>query len=494
MCAKLFPRRDGALYQILEVSALLSVVEWRIIMAQTIIIDPLTRISGFLEINAEVEQNKIIDARAQGVLYRGFEKMLKGRPPLDAIFFTERICGICSVAHSYASALALEEALHIFVTRNDSYIREIIHGFEFIQNHLRHFYLMVFPSFVWIKNLPVADGVQYVDYRIPEDKNRRLEEHYAQAIEAARLAHEGQAVLGGKAPHNHGIFAGGVTADISAYKLTKVKTIVLRLLSFVSTAMLEDLQTIAQYYPEYYHMGASYPNFLSYGVFDNEEPEISYVKPGVLVNGIRYDFQPEAITSQIRYAWYKDNASQDEPDPAKPGAYTFIKAPRYNDLPMEVGPLARMLISGNYQGGHSCMDRIAARVMEAQRILRIMEQLVDRIELMPNNQREYLIPFASGGSGFIDTTRGALAHFIDIRDQVIDRYFIITPSNWNLSPKDDKGRPGTIEKALIGTVLQDVHNPVEIGRIVRSYDPCVSCATHLIGPDGSLSDIELNVL
>ena len=102
-------------------------------MAQ-IIIDPITRISGYLEIRSEVEENKIISAEARGLLYRGFEKMLQGRYPLDAIFFTERICGICSAAHAYASTLALDDALQTPTTLNDRYLRDIIHGFEYIQN------------------------------------------------------------------------------------------------------------------------------------------------------------------------------------------------------------------------------------------------------------------------------------------------------------------------------------------------------------------------
>jgi hydrogenase large subunit len=160
---------------------------------------------------------------------------------------------------------------------------------------------------------------------------------------------------------------------------------------------------------------------------------------------------------------------------------------------MEVGPLARMLISGNYSGGHSCLDRIYARTLEAEKILTIMDGLNDRIELLPNNQRPYAIPVASQGTGLIDTTRGALGHFISIKDKVIEHYEVLTPSNWNLSPKDSDGQPGTIEKALIGTVIGDPQSPVEIGRIIRSFDPCVSCATHLSGKNGYRTRIDLPV-
>lgn len=457
-----------------------------------IIIDPITRISGFLEIKAEVENNQIIDAEARGLLFRGFETMLKGRAPLDAIFFTERICGICSAAHAYASTLALESALQIEISQNDHYLREIIHGFEYIQNHLRHFYIMIFPSFVKINTLPVANVQQYSDFRLPKVVNERLEEHYAMGFEYSRLAHEGQAVLAGKAPHNHGIFAGGVTTDITAYKIEKVRATIKKLSSFVTTIMREDAQVLSTYYPDYYNLGVSYPYFMSYGAFDNREEDISYLSPGILADGIYYPFQPEYISEQIKSTWFQNDETGNI-NMSKTDAYTFIKAPRYNNMPMEVGPLARMLISGNYSGGHSCMDRIMARTLETVKILSIMTNLIERIELRPNGQRELFMPDIAVGSGLIDTTRGALAHYISIKNKIIEHYNIITPSNWNLSPKDENGVSGVIEKALIGTTIEDTNKPVEIGRIVRSFDPCVSCATHLITQSGEEKVIEVLV-
>ncbi len=457
-----------------------------------IIIDPFTRISGFLEIKAEVEENRITEAESRGLLFRGFEKMLRGRSPLDAVFFTERICGICSAAHSYASTLALEDALKIKPTLNDKYMRELIHGFEFIQNHIRHFYIMVLPSFVNITVPAVANTMRYNDFRLPEEISRRLNANYEQGFVIGKLAHEGEAVLAGKAPHNHGIFVGGVTTDITAYKIEKIKSIISRLYTFVSTTMKEDAEIIANYYSDYYEKGISYPYFMSYGTFDNEEPELSYVKPGVLIDGTLYPLEPEKINEQIRYSWFLQDA-QETVDLTKEGAYTFIKAPRYQHLPMEVGPLARMLISGNYIGGYSCMDRIIARVLEAEKILSIMGKLAERVELLSNGQRDYIIPDVTSGVGLIDTTRGALGHWISIQNKVIEHYDVITPSNWNLSPKDNDNIPGAIERALIGTTLQDVNNPPEIGRIVRSFDPCVSCATHLITRDGIKNSIEVRV-
>lgn len=445
-----------------------------------ITIDPITRISGFLEIRAEAEDNTIVSAEAKGLLFRGFETMLKGRSPFDAIYFNERICGICSAAHSYASALAIENALGIVVPENDRMLRDIIHGFEYIQNHLRQFYLFAVPDYVKIPGITIADNPENKDYRLTEGLTKQIGEHYISGIKLSMLAHEGQAVLGGKAPHNHGIFVGGVSTSIDAYKLEKVKSIIRQLLDFVSNAMAEDIAVIAEYYPDYFEKGISYPNFMSYGVFNYEDAAISYVKPGILMDNTSYELNPDLITEQIKYSWFQPDTDNNQVDLSKTDAYTFIKAPRYAGYPMEVGPLARQLISGEYKGGHSCMDRNIARVRETDKVLNIMQSLADRVTLTANAEGRYQIPQTAFGMGLIDTTRGSLGDWIQIDNQVIHYYNIVTPSMWNLSPKDEAGNPGVIEKALIGTVLVNVDKPVEIGRIVRSFDPCVSCATHFI--------------
>lgn len=463
-------------------------------MGKTITIDPVTRISGFLEIKAEVEGNAIAKANASGLLFRGFEKMLKGRSPLDAVYFTERICGICSTAHSMASTLALENALKITVSLNDNYIRDMLHGFEFIQNHLRHFYLLSMPSYAKISSIKLIEEQQYTDFRLPERINKKIEEDYVKSIELSRLAHEGLAILGGKAPHNHGIFVGGVTVNIDAYKLEKVKSIIRNIESFVKTKMKEDVEIISKYYSDYFNKGEAYPYFMTYGVFDKyEDPEITYVKPGVMKDNIRYPLELDKITEQIHYSWYKRDQGLEEVDLSKLGAYTFIKAPRYLGLPMEVGPLARLIVSGEYTNGHSCMDRNIARVLETEKILGIMKRLSERIELKPNYQKVYDIPETAYGVGLTDTTRGALGHWIEIDKKVINHYNIITPTVWNLSPKDESNLPGTIERALIGTKLNNIKEPIEIGRIVRSFDPCVSCATHVIGSAGDAEIVEVLV-
>ncbi|MCQ1529603.1 nickel-dependent hydrogenase large subunit [Lutispora saccharofermentans] len=467
-------------------------------MAETVIINPVTRISGFMEIKVEIENHIVADAKCSGLLFRGFERMLKGRPPLDAIYFTERICGICSTAHSMASSLALEEALGVLPELNDKYIRDFMHGCEFIQNHIRHFYQYTLPDYVRGVNISALRYESHDDFRLPQKLDNLLTKHYFESLEYSRMAHEMLAALGGKAPHNHGIFAGGVTVDMEADKYIKVKSILDKIIAFVEIVMIYDANIIGEYYPEYYFMGEGYGNLLSYGVFDYQDKEIRYISPRVFYDGIYEKADLSKVTESIYSSWYKAPVNERQPpgqpveeDFHKDDAYTWVKCPRYEGLPMEVGPLARMFLSGDYRRGISAMDRTMARVLEIDKIGHIMKALLNRIELKRSSQRIYDIPQSAKGTGLIDTTRGALGHWIAIEDKKISNYDIITPTAWNLSPHDSKGLLGPVEKALAGTRVEDIKNPVELGRIARTFDPCVSCATHVISDEAEPFKIKI---
>lgn len=458
-------------------------------MDTKIIIDPVTRISGFLRIEVQINNNTVTDAKCSGLIYRGFEKMLKGRSPLDAVYFTERICGICSTAHSYVSTIALENALHVVPSKTDNIIRAIIHGCEFLQNHIRHFYLYTLPDYVKIPGPSPLENVEFTDMRIPEKENDYLNEDYLKAVKYSRMAHEAIGILGGKAPHNHGILPGGVTCNLDAIKITKLKYIISEIRDFITFNMIRDVKTIGNYYNDYFYMGKGYGNLMSYGVFDNfEDNSLNYVKPGVMINGTRKVFMPQNITQNIHYSWYEESGNADL---SKSEAYSFIKAPRYDGYAMEVGPLSRMILSGDYINRVSCMDRLTARVMEAKKIADLIYILLDKLSPYSSPINNIEMPDEAEGSGFSDTTRGALAHFVSIKKQKIENYSIITPTAWNASSKDDAKNPGVIEKALIGTTVSDLNHPSEIGRIVRSFDPCISCAVHVTGC--SIPSLEFNM-
>jgi Ni,Fe-hydrogenase I large subunit len=448
-------------------------------MSKTITINPFTRISGFMEIKIDVENYQVKNAYSSGIMYRGFEQMLIGRHPLDVVYFTERICGICSTAHSAASVMALEKALNIEVPQQAKVLRNLIHGCEFLQNHIRHFYLYTTPDFVRGAGInPEGHG----DFRLPVSINDRILNNYYNAIEASRMSHQLLAIYGGKAPHNHGIAPGGVSVEVTADNIIKFKSILEKISYFIDTCMVTDVYSISQYYDDCFKVGKGPENFLSYGVFDNMGyPYESYVSPGVFMDGKYEKFRGENIKEDITYSWYSNELL---PEPGKINAYSWIKATRYNGAPMEVGPLARLYLSGKYRRGISSMDRTIARVLETQIICNLMKGWIDLLSpglyILPCPE----LPDSASGTSFVDTTRGALSHKITIENKKVASYIIITPTMWNGSPRDGSGNLGTIERALIGAPVADENNPVEIGRIVRSFDPCISCGTHLYSCDG----------
>jgi len=468
-------------------------------MSKRLVINPVTRISGFLEIDATVEDNIVTDAHTKGLLFRGFEKMLTGRSPFDAVYFTQRICGICSSAHAMASTMALEDAMNIEVSDQGKYLRDIIHGCEYLQNHIRHFYQYTLPDYVAMPQNNTLLNAKQTDLRLPKIKNDLLVQHYFDSLDISRSAHEMLAVLGGKAPHNHGIFIGGITTQATKEKISRLFSLLHNITEFIDSKMIPDAQTIAQYYRDYFEMGEGCGNFLSYGCFNNySQLGTLYLNPFVYHDGVKQVLAPERITENIATSWYTDqtetyapNETIAEPDLAKSQAYSWVKAPRYNDLPYESGPLARMWLSGDYRHGISAMDRTIARVLEAKKIAGIIKVLLSNLIPGTDVQQVYSVPSAALGKGLIDTTRGALGHWLKIENQLISFYQIIAPSTWNLSTRTEDNLPGPGEKALIGTQITDPANPVELGRIIRSFDPCISCATHIYQGGNLVNSIQI---
>lgn len=457
-------------------------------MAERITINPLTRISGFLQVDVLVDNGVVKDAVNSGLLFRGFEKILLNRSPFDAVYFTQRICGICSAAHSMASTLALEDALEVIPSEQGRILRDFVHGCEFLQNHIRHFYQYTVPDYVRLPDkLPLFDTIGN-DFRLPDKETEMITNHYFESLKISMKAHDMLAVYGGKAPHNHGIFVGGITTKATADTVIRLKALLSDIREFIGTKMMEDVQILARAYEDYFHLGSGIGNLMSYGCFnDYNTLGTLYLNPSLWMDRQIISFDSHNITESIDYAWYSGKDTYEpfetvsEPDMQKRQAYSWVKAPRYLGRPFEVGPLARQILSGCYPNHVSAMDRTVARVYEANKIGEILSILLDQVIPDVDTQSRYELPRQAKGVGLIDTTRGALGHWLKINDNKIAFYQIITPSVWNLSTRDANSL-GTSELSLIGTPIADNKNPVEIGRILRSFDPCVSCATHVLTP------------
>jgi hydrogenase large subunit len=171
------------------------------------------------------------------------------------------------------------------------------------------------------------------------------------------------------------------------------------------------------------------------------------------------------------------------PEYPKGEAYSWIKAPRLRSKPFEAGPLARMWINGSYQGGISVMDRHVARALEAVKIAKAMSGWLNGLIPGKTAYDNTYDQYSGVGVGLSEAPRGALGHWVKIVGNKISKYQVITPTCWNASPRDNFGVPGPMEQALIGTPIENPDQPIEALRVIHSYDPCLSCAVHIMRPD-----------
>lgn len=467
-------------------------------MSRLIRISPVTRINGFWNVEVEVDNGRVTDARSSGLIFRGLEKILQGRDPRDAVYLTERICGICSTAHGLAAAYAIENALDLEVPENATLIRNLTFGADLLQNHVRHFYLLSIVDFVEGLNVPPMVPRYKGGYRIPKNETEIIMQNYNEHFEIARKCHEMVAVFGAKIPHQHGIVAGGVTVHPDTSKIQKLLFMLDAVDKFITGKMLPDAERLAHYYADYYEIGRGHGNMLAYANFPTGPKQQKPVIPfGVVEKGRVEKFTEGRIIEYLKYAWYNGRPLSPEkgetnPDAYKEGGYSWVKAPRYKGKPFETGPLAHLWVKGDYTRGISTMDRIMARVLEAKMVAGLMKEWAVKLKQGQPIYSPFEFPDREiSGVGYHGAMRGALGHWVTIKNKRIDRYQIVTPSAWSCSPRDDNGVRGPVEEALIGTPVADPDNPIEIGRVVRAFDPCLACAIHVIRPGRSMGTFQI---
>lgn len=503
-------------------------------------VDPVTRIEGHLKIEVVVENGVVKEADSSGMMFRGLELMLQGRDPRDAQRYCQRICGVCPTSHSIAATLNLDSAFGISgkIPDNGRLVRNLILGAAHIADHILQFYHLVALDYVdvtqvlgYTGNDPVLNSVKAFaergelapfvpryegDYRLKKEVNIDALAHYVKALEMRRKGQEMLTIFGGKMPHNMGVIPGGVTETVTVDKIASFLWRLNELRDFIDNVYLQDVIAVAQAYPDYFEIGVGCKRLLAYGSFDLEGNNPDYTKrkrlfkQGTVSPELKLEeLDVKKIREHVKHSWYDDSSSKKHPSegqtvplPNKIGAYSWSKAPRYDGQVYEVGPLARMMTT--YLSGdvtvknlvdsvlakfnakpsvlYSVLGRHAARALYCKVVADTMPGWL--LQLKPGEPAyvEYEIPDESAGMGIVDGARGALGHWIHIKDKKILNYQAVVPSTWNLGPKDDQGLPGPVEQALIGTKIKDEKNPFEIGRIVRSFDPCLACAIHVMTP------------
>lgn len=479
-------------------------------MAKITIIDPVSRIEGHLKVEVTIDtvkgKQQVTDAKCTGTLFRGFENVLVGRDTKDAPYITQRICGVCPTSHNVAACLAIEQAAGITVPANARLLRNLVFGANSIQSHLLHFYLL--SSLEYISppaSAPWAPSWNVDLMRSPAMK--QIVTNFTAAVAMRREAHEMGAIFAGRMPGLSAMQAGGFTTKPTAAMISKFTDYLKKQISFINGSYIPDVQLLASKYPDYSKLGRGPGNLMAFGAYeldDTANPNRLF-KRGVVFNSkptTVEELSTANITEMVASSWYDDSTDKANPaqgktvtvDPAtKPAAYTWLKSPRYNNQPLEVGPLARMWINGDYRAGISVMDRHLARALEAKKLAEAMLTWLGQLKEGAPTYTKCDVPFEKAGEGLTEAARGALGHWLATAPKTklapngassISNYQVITPTCWNASPKDTNGVKGTIEQALIGIPITNASLPIEVLRVVHSFDPCLACAVHVMHPDG----------
>ncbi len=440
----------------------------------------LTRLEGEVQLRLLWKKGKIADAFVIAPFYRGFEELLVGKPLMDALVITPRVCGICGHAHLRATVEAIENVIRdngkeVKLSGKAKLIRDITLSLEKIQNHLRWFYVYLMPDFVRL------------DSSLGDDFAPVKGSAWKEGIKASNYATQALAVFAGQWPHSSYMVPGGITADPLEIDLLKAKSLVDNLLEFYQE------KVIGMRYEEYLTLkgeeltdrvkgdmgrfislcsskgldkvGSSYGRFLAGG-----EP-IKTVLTGTKL-GRRAEFQMSKVKELTDYSYFSEN----------PKAYTWTKAVRYGGLPYETGPLARMVILRNRRIyplfkrlKDSFMLRVIARMEELLHLILDVRNKLSRVDLKepgwikPPAEIKHL---SGEGTGVIEAARGTLIHKVEVSKGRIKKYDIITPTVWNLGSRDSKYL-GVVEKALIG-----LDSEVVASMVLRSFDVCSVCTTH----------------
>ncbi|MBI2313529.1 MAG: nickel-dependent hydrogenase large subunit [Betaproteobacteria bacterium] len=479
-----------------------------------LVVGPFNRVEGDLEVTLDIAGGAVRSARVNSPMYRGFEQILQGKHPLDALVLAPRICGICSVSQSSAAAYALEQAMGLDVPENGRLARNLILANENVADHFTHFYLFFMPDFAregyrgraWFEG--AAGRFKAVSGSAAAD-----------AVPVRGRFLEIMGTLAGKWPHTQTIQPGGSSRPVEASEKIHVYAVLKEFRSFLEHTLFGDrLETVAGLDSidalelwaaarpangsdfalflriandlKLEKLGRAYDRFLSYGAYPQGNGR--WFRAGVW-DGKSRELRLDAITEDLASSWLAGPEAPRHPAQGitlptedKPAAYSWCKAPRLAGRPMETGALARQVVSGHplvrdlvKRGGGNVKSRVVARLLEIALVVPAMEQWVRALK--PDQ------PFCSHGelpeeaqcAGLAESARGSLGHWVEIANGRIHNYQIVSPTTWNFSPRDREGTPGPLEQALEGTpVNAGETTPLAVQHVVRSFDPCMVCTVH----------------
>ena len=352
----------------------------------TILIDPVTRIEGHMKVEVTLDSNNVVsDVKSSGTLYRDFENFLLNRVPKDAAVITQRVCGVCPIPHAVASSLAIEKILNFSPNLQALLLRNLILGANFVDSNILHFYHLTLMDYIKGPEMSPWVPTYEQDLRFTQAETDMLIQNYVTALRIRRIAHEMVSKIAGKMPHAASITPGGVTAIPDSTDINYMKETLIEIQNFINTTYKNDISLLASKYNDYYNIGKGYGNLIAFGVFDTNLSGTKLFPAGTVSNGTVSGFSEGSINEYVKYSWYSSPSGVNPatgsttPDFNKAGAYTWLKAPRYNSVPYEAGPLARTWVSGDYNKGVSVIDRHYARYVETAKIAAAMKTWLDSL-------------------------------------------------------------------------------------------------------------------
>jgi len=448
-------------------------------------VEIVERIEGEAKLNCSWENDVISDARIDFLNFRGFEFILEGKSPLDALVYTPRICGICGQAHLKATVEALEGLYknvgeELTITNKAKLIREIGLNIEIIDSHIKWFYMFILPDII---------KLQHNDLNIYEPlKGSRW-------IEASKTASEtikALAVLGGQWPHTSYMLPGGVVSDPTLLDLTSITNYMDYAISFFEKSLCgKDIEKYLSFdnVDDLNRLKGDLKYFTNMS-FENSLHKIGKSYQHYMVLGQSTLFERgrirQRLTNKLDLTKLKEHSEHTfEIDESKNSdkKTTWAKSVTYDNRFYETGPLARAMVSNrpfitslhdSYKD--SIFVRIMARMDELAHLLYTTKNLIKQIDI---SEESFIKPKISlkdipsaKAKAVVEACRGSLYHGVEINKGKIKSYDVITPTVWNLGP-EHKELKGVAQKAIIGL------KSTELAKItLRSFDVCSVCTTH----------------
>ncbi|MBI3784734.1 MAG: nickel-dependent hydrogenase large subunit [Deltaproteobacteria bacterium] len=380
--------------------------------------------------------------------------------------------------------------------------------------------------------------------KLPPEVNLLAVAHYLQALEYQRVSNQVVAILGGKTPHIQNLAVGGVMnainldslATLNMDRIYMMKDRLDEVVPFVQDVYFPDACAIAAFYADWFDIGSGVKNYLAVPDLPTDTASTQFDIPGGTIfdgdlagvrriSGSRDDYFRKGVVEDVTHGWYQGRGAQhpwqgetipDYTDFQDDGKYSWVKAPRFEGKPMQVGPLASVLVS--YAQGHeltkkwtdlalqrvsaiaqkpitidkmhSTMGRYLARAIRAcvlsELAMRHWALLADNVAKGDTTtfNEPHFPKDAVEGVGIHEAPRGTLSHWVVVQDGKLANYQAVVPTTWNASPRDEQGVPGPYEASLLKNPIADPEKPLEILRTVHSFDPCLACACHTLDVEG----------